>query len=340
MEIGKIPENVLRRSVLKQLKSRRSEIRLGAGLGEDCAILVSEPETELLFSADPVTGYGKDTAFYAIHRAANNIAACGGEPVAVLLTLLLPPSGTEEELKAVMAQAETVCAGLRIQIAGGHTEVTEAVNRIVVTAAAVGKAKAGGIRATGTLRPGMDLVVTKWVGLEGTSLAAKEGEGKLLERFPAYLVKEAQGFDRYLSVIPEAAAAGKSGVCAMTDVSGGGIFGALWEMAESSGVGLDIDLKKIPIRQETVEICNYLDLNPYKLLSGGSLLAAAENGNDLVRALEAEGIEAAVIGKAAAGKDRVVHNGGEKRFLEPAGADERIWASSYCRKGRGMKGFV
>ena len=49
----------------------------------------------------------------------------------------------------------------------------------------------------------------------------------------------------------------KSGVRAMHDVTTGGIFGALWELAEASGVGLEIELKKIPIRQETVEICEF-----------------------------------------------------------------------------------
>ncbi|MFQ9637661.1 MAG: AIR synthase-related protein [Eisenbergiella sp.] len=129
-------------------------------------------------------------------------------------------------------------------------------------------------------------------------------------------------FDRYRSIIPEAAVAGKSGVWAMTDVTEGGIFGALWEMAESSGVGLEIDLKKLPIRQETVEICNFLDWNPYELISGGSLLIAAENGADLVRKLEAEKIPAAVVGRTTRGKDRIVKNGEEKRFLEPAKPDE------------------
>ena len=93
-------------------------------------------------------------------------------------------------------------------------------------------------------------------------------------------------------------------------------------MAELSGVGLEIDLKKIPIRQETVEICNFLDLNPYELVSGGSLLIAAENGNDLVEAMEKTGIRAAVIGKTTDGNDRVIRNGEEKRFLEPAKTDE------------------
>lgn len=58
----------------------------------------------------------------------------------------------------------------------------------------------------------------------------------------------------------------------MHDVTEGGIFGALWEMAEASGVGLDIDLKKIPIRQETIEICEVYDINPYLLISSGAML--------------------------------------------------------------------
>ena len=303
MKIGKVQESVLKRSVLRQLKTRRGEIILGAGLGEDCAILAPGEGEIILLSSDPITGTGKDMARYGIHASANDIAASGGEPTAVLLTILLPPSCEEKELRELMAQAEETCASLHIQIAGGHTEVTDAVNRMVLTVTAVGKAAAGTAVATGTAKPDGDLVVTKWIALEGTSIAAKEKEEQLRTRFPGFLVEEAMAFDRYLSIIPEAAVAGKSGVWAMTDVTEGGIFGALWEMAESSGVGLEIDLKKLPIRQETVEICNFLDWNPYELISGGSLLIAA-------------------VGRTTRGKDRIVKNGEEKRFLEPAKPDE------------------
>ena len=41
MKIGKISENVLKRSVLKQIKTKREEVLNGAGIGEDCAILLS-----------------------------------------------------------------------------------------------------------------------------------------------------------------------------------------------------------------------------------------------------------------------------------------------------------
>jgi hydrogenase expression/formation protein HypE len=114
----------------------------------------------------------------------------------------------------------------------------------------------------------------------------------------------------------------KSGVSAMHDVTEGGIFGALWEMAEASGVGLEIDLKKIPIRQETVEICEFFGLNPYQLISSGSMLMATEDGNRLVSDLEKSGIHAVVVGKATEGNDRVLLNGEERRFLEPPKTDE------------------
>ena len=123
-----------------------------------------------------------------------------------------------------------------------------------------------------------------------------------------------------------------SGVTAMHDVTEGGIYGALWEVAESTGVGLEIDLKKIPIRQETIEICEFFELNPYELISSGSLLMVTDDGLGLVRNLEKEGIPAAVIGRICEGNDRVVINDDEKRFLEPPKSDELYKAITYHKE--------
>ena len=102
----------------------------------------------------------------------------------------------------------------------------------------------------------------------------------------------------------------------------GGIFGALWEMGAASGVGIVADLDKIPIRQETIELCEVFDINPYLLISSGCMLIGCENGNLLVERLQDAGIPAAVIGRATEGNDRVIRSGEETRFLEPAGSDE------------------
>lgn len=108
----------------------------------------------------------------------------------------------------------------------------------------------------------------------------------------------------------------------MHDVTEGGIFGALWELAESSGIGLEIDWKKIPVKQETIEVCEFFGINPYELISSGCMLMAAPDGNALTRELEKEGIHAVIIGKATEGNDRVLLNEEEKRFLEPPKTDE------------------
>ncbi|MCC8152167.1 MAG: hypothetical protein LIO96_12150 [Lachnospiraceae bacterium] len=176
-------------------------------------------------------------------------------------------------------------------------------------------------RSFGAVQPGDDIIVTKWVGLEGTVRIVQERKEALLHRFPPFMVEEAAGFSRYLSVQPELAAAKKAGA-AILELTWGGVFGGLWELAEQAGVGLEINLKRIPVRQETVEICNYYDINPYQLISGGSLLLAARDGYGMTYRLQAAGIPAAVVGKAAVGNDRVVLNGGGRRFLEPPRRDE------------------
>ena len=322
MKVGKVPEAVLKRSVLKQIRTNRPEVLLCASVGEDCAAVALQEDEMFVLSTDPITGTVKDIGNLAIQITLNDLASAGAEPIGVMLTFLLPEKLSEAKLRGMMEQAEAAAHAANVQIMGGHTEVTRVVNQPVISVVGVGKAKKGRLISTAGARPGMDVIVTKWVGLEGTSIIAKEKEEELLKRYPQALVDTAKGFDAYLSVLPEAAVAVESGVSAMHDVTEGGIFGALWEMAESAGVGLEIDLKKIPIRQETVEVCEFFDINPYELISSGSMLMAAADGNGLVRALEAANIPAVCVGKVTEGNDRVLLSGEERRFLEPPKADE------------------
>lgn len=334
LKVGKVPESVLKRSIFRQIHTRREEVLLGAGVGEDCAALKLAPGEIFVLSTDPITGTARDIGNLAIHITLNDLASSGAEPVGVLLTILLPEGSEEQDLKKLMRQMEEGCAAANVQIMGGHTEVTRVVNQPVVSVCGVGKAREGRLISTAGARPGHDIVITKWIGLEGTSIIAKEKECELLTRYPGDMVETAKSFDQYLSVVPEAAVAVKSGVSAMHDVTEGGIFGALWEMAESSGVGLTIDLKKIPVRQETIEVCEFFGINPYELISSGSMLMATEDGNQLVHDLEKAGIPAVVVGKATAGNDRVLQNAEEQRFLEPPKTDELYKVSATVQPER------
>lgn len=322
MKVGKLSGNVLKRSVLKPIAYKRNEILNGAGVGEDCAVFAVPDGYVLTSCVQEAAVAGKADMGLLIGRCANSLAAAGSVPIAAMIGLLLPESAEEAKVRTLMQQAESACAGLKMQIAGGHSAVSSGVSRPLAAITAYGMVPRERAIYKKQIAPGQDIVLTKWIGLEGTALLADRYRESLLTRYPACLIEEAAGFTRYHSILPEAAVAVKSGVCSMHDASEGGIFAALWELAESAGVGLSIDLKKLPIRQESVEVCEHIGANPYELLSGGCLILTARDGLGLVRALEEAHIPASIVGKITDGNDRLILNEDEVRYMDRPKMDE------------------
>ena len=322
---GKLKENALKRSVLKNIGDKRKDIIAGAGIGNDATIVDfnNEASGNMVVSSDPILIPCRDSVYYGIVRSLNNIAAKGGEPVGILLSIMLPMNTEEEVLKEVMNEAKRTADLFGIQISGGHTEVTGAVNYPIVNITAFGRIQKGA-KAAFRVMPGDEILLTKWVGLEGTAIITGEKKEELYKMFPKAFVERAAGFREYISVLEEGHIAADFGVSCMHDVSSGGVFGALWEMAEGSGVGLDIDLTKIPLRQETVEICEIYGINPYELQSGGSMLIACNKGEKLLEKFEEEDIPAVIIGNATDGSEKILHNDEEIRYLDRPKADELL----------------
>ena len=321
MKVGKLPESVLKRTILKKVNKVRPEVLVGAGVGEDCAAIELSEDEVMVLSTDPITGTAKDIGRLSVYITANDVACSGAEIIGIMLTILLPDKTLEDELRDIMSDVYDVCHNLDIQVVGGHTEVTRVVNQPLISVTGVGRVKKDGLLTTGGIKPGMDIVMTKAIALEGTSIIAKEKYEELITHFPRGMIDKAAGFDEDILIVREARAIRDMAV-AMHDVTEGGIFGALWEMAEASNVGLDIDLKSIKVRQETIEICEYFGINPYKLISSGCLLIATANGDRVVEAITEQGIEATIIGKATDSNDRRLINGEEVRFLETPAKDE------------------
>ena len=328
MNYGKVSESVYKRTVYKTIHTTGyfdKETQNGAVVGSDCAFLA--PVVTASGQA-----WGKDVAVAtrAAQHALNHLAALGAlrgteEESAVAyvsLNINIPTEYREAKLRAVLEKVTQTMTDMRVSILTAEVQVIPGITTVLVTAHAHAYAEKEDILASGGAKPEQDVVMTKWLGLEGTATITARKLRELQTRYPTGLLEEAAAFERYLSIIPEAATAAKSGVSAMQVVREGGIFGALWELAEESGVGLVIDLKKIPVKQETIEVCEFFDANPYKLLSGGSLLFTTDKGMDLVDLLGKQGIVATVIGKTIEGNDRILMNEDEKRFLEPAREDE------------------
>ena len=320
MKTGKISENILKRSVLKRCKSGREEVAQGPGIGRDCAIVRLEGQKFCALHTQTFTAERMEKVRFQIYGGVNNLCCSGAEASAVMLSILLPEQAEEEMLRNIMDSADAACIECGIQLAGGHTAVSASVQVPVVTVTMMGYADRQHL--TGDLRPNLDLVMVGYPALEGTVLLTRENEEELKQHFPLELVETAKGFDQ-LMVGKEAAEIGwNSGAVAMHDISQGGVFGALWEFCESCGIGLEADLRKIPIRQETIEICEQYGWNPYQMQSGGSFLMAVPDGQKTVDQLKRAGICCAVIGRTTDKKEKVLHNGEEMRYLDKPAQDE------------------
>lgn len=320
MKAGKPSEAILSRSILKQLNkdsqapiSRMKQLDYGSfSLGENRVVMSSQAV------AYPSVMTGR----IAVQSALNNIFCAGADAKGIMLTILFPTEGAEQDLRALVKEADQVCEENQISICGGHTEILPAIKEPIIIATAAGAVAENALVLSDGAKPGMDLVVTKQIGLGGTVILANRKEAELLTRYSAPFLDRAKAMGTELSVREEAQIAKAHGAAAMHDVSLGGIYGALWEMADRGNVGLTVDLKAIPIRQETVEISEFLDVNPYKLFGAGSLLIATMRGEELVEKLAAAGISSAVIGHTTSGNDRILFTGEEQRFLETTQSDE------------------
>lgn len=340
MKTGNVTGAVYKRSVHRKLKNEKEWIR-GAAHGEDCAFFEWGNRTEGMVLAQGSVYTGADTAAYAVYsavnRAAQNAAARGAGQAAagkaelgrcaVQVQILLPAQEREQVLQRMVLDVQTAADRMGAGLADVKACVTPAVSVPVTSASAVlapgemAEESAAAGENQNISFAGAQIVMTKWAGLEGTARLTNRCREQLLTRYPAQFLAEAAEFDRQLSILPEAAVACKSGVGAVCAAGEGGVFHALWTLAEQTGTGLEVFLKKIPIRQETVEVCNLLDVNPYELASNGSLLCVTKQGEALAENFRRAGICAEVIGLMTGENDRVILNGQERRFLEPAKED-------------------
>lgn len=316
---------MLDRSVLRMITKKGTD--KSPRYGEDAGLLpLTQDTTEyqktddrIAVQVNPVEGWTYAPR-RAVYGALNSLAAAGAKAEAIAVTILMPPEVKEKQLKALMRELNELCVKENITLIAGHTAYSTGVNTLImsVTGIGYGKKMQDGTRLTG----GLDLVMTGFAGSEGAAVIAKENEGQLKNRFMESFVKKAQELYDEPSMAQAAKDLYEGGAAYVHDLREGGIFAGLWEMASAGNIGLDIHLKDIPIKQHTIEVCEFFNLNPYMLYSGGCLIAAVKSGSDATAMMAERGIPCTVIGHTTDGHDRIVRYDDETRFLEPPKPDE------------------
>lgn len=318
MKVGKLTVLDLEELVFKNLKSSRKEVISSPEIGGDCAIIDFGDKVAYL-STDPITGTSKGIGKLAININCNDIAAGGVEPVGVMLTILLPPGTTKNEVTEIMREAEEECKKLNVTIMGGHTEVTTAVNRVVISATAIGIGEKKSCKDKEKVICGDRIIITKGIGIEGTGIIAYEKESELQDVIGESLLREAKDLLDKTSVVKDGLLAAKH-VKGMHDVTEGGLLGAIWEITEFYKLGTKICYENILIPISTKKICEYYKIDPLKLISSGTMLmiVSEEKVEELITVLKKEGIDAFDIGFLTKTKEKILSkNKIEYEILEP-----------------------
>lgn len=170
--------------------------------------------------------------------------------------------------------------------------------------------------------PGNSIVLTKWIGMYGSVWIAENRYEELRSRYPAFIMDDALELKRYLSVEAEAKIAYEHGDKCMYACGEGGLYAGLCTLTRASGVGMMGYYKDIPIRQETVELCEFYDINPYKLRSEGSLIVVTSAPDELMSMYKEAGIHASVIGYITEHKEQILVYGDEKKHIQKPARDE------------------
>ena len=173
LNIGKLDSELLKKIIFNNITFKRPEVLTRPGIGEDCAVM-DYGEYECILSTDPITAAVENIGHLAVHISCNDIASNGIEPVGLLLAVMLPVGTTKEQVEEMMKQAGATSEKLGVEIIGGHTEITPAVNQPVIVSTAIGRGVKGMSQSAGDMQVGDGIFITKCAGIEGTAIIAGE----------------------------------------------------------------------------------------------------------------------------------------------------------------------
>lgn len=330
-----------KRSVLKTLMKQEHPDITQAGIGDDYSRLVlsgkqnggiGDDDSRLALSGKQYDGNEmlgiteglclENALGYVtsdVIKQYNKLRAGGYEPFALTDTIMMSEND-ERKMKTILRELAELAKQLHVDIVYGHTEISDAFVNPAVVVTMFGKKyreKDSAEDGRRKIRPDMDIVMCGQTGILGTLLWVHEKKEQLLTRYSEEYLRTAEAFDKLLLVKNQGILAEECGAVYAHHISTGGVYAALWEMAEAGGVGLEVLHDAIPIMQETIEICEFTGDNPYRIDGCGAVLFVSEDGAALSDRLYEAGFEAAVIGKTTAGNDRVILHDDERSFLTP-----------------------
>jgi hydrogenase expression/formation protein HypE len=328
LQAGKVPVDILKDVVFKNLGVNRSEVILGPAAGVDGAVLDMGSKNAIV-SMDPITGAVERIGMEAININANDVATFGVEPAFFFSCIMLPENVDSRIIEKISTQMHNAAKELGIAIVGGHCEVTPGLANPIVVGCIMGLTEKGKYVTAAGAKTGDKIILTKTAGIEGTAILATDREEQLKKVFNQTLLDGAKHFYNQISVVKDALTAYRTGgVHAMHDPTEGGILNGIHEMADAANLGARVFEEKITVEPETAKICRYYEIDPLQLISSGALLIAAdpEAAPKIIDNLAKEHIYADVIGEFTPNPNKrlLVHGDDSAEMLQRPASDH-LW---------------
>jgi len=336
--MSKFSLDVLERCVFPFVQADDADIVLGAAFGEDVAL--TRVGDEILVShVDPIVGAVGDIGWLAVHVACNDVAASGVQPRWIQLLVLVPRIEDEDLLAQIMRDASRAAKEVGASIVGGHTGYSAGLSRPLVAVTALGTASGRSPVRTGGAQVGDRVLITNGIALEGTAILAQDFADVARELgLKESELKEGRQVMARVSVLPEALVLAAEGATAMHDVTRGGVLETLLEIAYLSGVGIEVELDRLPMPPIVSRFAEAFSFDPLRMISSGTLAVTVppERVEDASQALEDLGIPFAFVGRVRAGAGVHLVKEGESIHYTEIRCEEdelaRMWAL-YPRDG-------
>jgi len=304
LPVGKLNPDLLE-SLFASYRIDDPTVIIGPRVGEDAAV-IDLGDRYLVAKTDPITFAADEIGWYLVCVNGNDVAAMGAVPRWLLVTVLLPEDKTSEALvRNIFSQIVTACEQFNITLCGGHTEITYGLDRPIAVGQMLGQVSKDKLVTCSGARVGDDVLLTKGIAVEATSLIARECKDALMDRgYSTQYIERARQYlkDPGISVLKEATIASSiGGVHAMHDPTEGGLATGLREIARCSHVGMTVWQEKIHIFPECRDLCREFGIDPMGVIASGALIIVTDpsQSDEIADAITGEGIRCSVIGKVA-----------------------------------------
>ena len=284
--MGKVSRRFFEDVIARHLGVRRADITVGPANGVDVGVVSLPDGLAMISTTDPiyiVPQYGWErAAWFSFHILASDLTTSGVAPQYITLDWNLPMDIEDDQIETMLRVIDRECKKYGASIVTGHTGRYEGCAYPMVGGATfLAIAPKDGWVTANMARPGNHLLVTKTAALEATAILSNTFPELMERKLGPDMTKRARALFESMSTVDDALSAASvglrsGGVWAMHDATEGGVRNAVWEMAQASGLGVEVDLERVRVDPAVAEVSKMFGMDPLDAISEGTLLIAVE----------------------------------------------------------------